>query len=547
MDKKFLFSLLLALLTVGVFHYFYGKKQATDARAGMVAVGQIPVKPGEPIKVPTTEQLHKPLNTDVSFVEQKISQQEEIIRIETDNVVATFSTFGAILNTVDYKKYLGRNKTPLRTVYAQSGVDEEQRKKGCFLLALGEKTPYFYKHLYTKTQDNKFIVAFQTESPEWDIRKIYTLSSGSYQIDLVLEFEPKVGPLVGAVTSLVSGKIEGAAIQPRLFFMSPFIPELGNDAITAFMYSESSDTVEQKEVTAVHGYAWYWERRDNVVFGAQDRYFAHALIRDNGYFVQRGYYKKISDTSLFSVLEGPQVTEKKSWSMSFYIGPKVYDQLNQAHNRISDILSFGWLSWFCKMMLKLLEFLYQYLHNFGLAIIALTILLRLPFVPLSIYSRKKMEDYQKHQPFITHIRMKYKSDVKMQQEEIMRYHRDHNLSPATPMIGCLPLLIQLPILFSLYRVLGSYLDLYQAPFFGWIVDLSAKDPFYVLPVLMGVSMIWQQSMTPAADDKQKVIMWFMAVVMTAVFSSFAAGLVLYWFLNNVLTIAEDYFRKAFLS
>ncbi len=534
MDKKFLISMFLALVTVGLFQYFYGQSQ--QKKKGVVSVGQTSnasVRPGQPIKVPTIEQLHKPLNLEVNFSDEKISGKEKKVSVETDHVIASFSTFGAILSTIDYKDHHGKNKRPLRTVYTQGYVNEEQRKKGCFLLALEEKTPYFYKHLYTKQEADKQVVAFQTQTDAWTIRKIYALHNDSYKIDLSLEFEPK-------------GKAE-AIIKPRIFFTAPFVHELGNDSLTGFMFSESSDSIEKKDMSQVHGYAWYWEQGETIIFGAEDRYFAHTLMADPNRFVQRAFYRKVDDKNLFPILEGPELTEKSSWTLSFYVGPKLYDHLNFVNNRLSEVLSFGWLSWFCKLILWLLDWLYNFIHNFGLAIIALTFLLRLPFVPLSIFSRRKMEEYQKHQPFITHIRTKYKKDLKMQQEEIMRYHREHNISPTAPMIGCLPLLLQLPILFALYRVLGSYLDLYQAPFFGWIVDLSAKDPFYILPVLMGASMIWQQSLAPTGDEKQKVIMWFMAIVMTVVFSGFAAGLVLYWLMNNVLTIAEDYARKRIWS
>ena len=117
------------------------------------------------------------------------------------------------------------------------------------------------------------------------------------------------------------------------------------------------------------------------------------------------------------------------------------------------------------------------------------------------------------------------------------------------MIGCLPMLLQIPLLFSLYRVLGNYLDLYQAPFFGWIVDLSAKDPYYMLPVLMGATTILQQHFTPTpgGDGKQKVVMTFFAIVMTIVFASFPAGLVLYWLMNNLLTAAEGYIQQRFFK
>ena len=192
---------------------------------------------------------------------------------------------------------------------------------------------------------------------------------------------------------------------------------------------------------------------------------------------------------------------------------------------------------------KLLYWLFGLIGNYGWAIVVMTILLRLPFVPLSIFGRKKMEEYQRFQPTIQRIRQKYKHDLKMQNQELMKFHADHNLSTATPLLGCLPLLIQMPILFALYRVLGNYLDLYQAPFFGWIIDLSAKDPYYVIPVLMGLTMLWQQAITPSGDEKQKVMMYFVSIVMTVLFAGFPVGLVLYWTMNNILTLLEDYFRK----
>lgn len=143
--------------------------------------------------------------------------------------------------------------------------------------------------------------------------------------------------------------------------------------------------------------------------------------------------------------------------------------------------------------------------------------------------------------------MKYRHDLSLQHTELMKFYKDHNLSPTTQFLGCLPLLIQMPILFALYRVLNNYLDLYQAPFIGWITDLSSKDPYYVLPILMGLSMLWQQHMTKVADEKQRVMMMFMSIFMTVMFANFPAGLVLYWLMNNIWTIGEDYLRKYFFT
>ena len=141
--------------------------------------------------------------------------------------------------------------------------------------------------------------------------------------------------------------------------------------------------------------------------------------------------------------------------------------------------------------------------------------------------------------------MKYRQDARRQQEEIMKFHRDHNISPATPMLGCIPLLFQMPILFALYRVLDGYLLLYQVPFFGWLIDLSSKDPYYILPILMGLTMVWHQLISPMMDGKQKMAMLFMPVIVTYIFTNLPAGLVLYWLTNNLLMIGEEYIIKGF--
>lgn len=530
MDRKLLISVLLSVATVWALQYYFGSK-TENLQQGVVSVSEPnTVAAGQPVKVPSTQDLYKPLNYEIDFAKKKISEKEQTVEVETDLVKCTFSTYGAILTSIDFKEHQGKNKRPLRTVYEKGGYDKELKKQGCFLLAFEKDSPYFYKLLNRKTLENKEIISYQTETNGWIVRKIYAVHIGSYKIDLTLQFEPKTS--------------ESLPLKPRIQFVAPYVHDLASDVIEPFIFNESANKLEIKDLTKVHDYAWYWSQQ-KVLFGASDRYFAHALINDPNKFVQRAYFKKVDAKNVFSMLEGYLIQEKKDVTLSFYFGPKLYDHLVYVDERLSDILSFGWLSWFCKLILKLLQLVYKYVGNYGIAIILLTVLLRLPFIPLSLYSRRIMMEYQKHQPNITRIRNKFKQDTKMQQQEIMRYHKDHNISPAAPMIGCLPLFIQLPILFSLYRVLNSYLDLYQAPFFGWLVDLSAKDPYYIIPVLMGVSMLWQQHITAVGDEKQRIVMWFMAIFMTVLFAGFPAGLVLYWFMNNVLTISEEYLRKAF--
>lgn len=532
MDKKIFIALGLSLLTVWGFNYYTTRSLHQAAQpGGPIAVGQQPAAvAGQPIKVPTTQELYKPLKLDIEFTDQKLTTQETIIDIQTPYVKASMSTYGAILTSLDFVKYSGKNKTPLRTVYNKGTIDLDARKKGCFLVALDQKTPYVYTY-GGKIDDGKIIhVLFKTETDQWFITKTYQFHKDGYQLDMLLSFDPK--------------KPQSLPIHPRILFASPFVNKIADDTTTLLSWNESKETIDKTEIASSTGIAWPWTGQ-KILVGAEDRYFVHALINDPVHFVQRSYIKQWDGKNASPVLEGPEISTKRECKLSFYMGPKVFDHLNAADNRLEELLSFGWLSWICKLLLKLLAWIYSFIGNFGFAIIVMTIILKLPFTPLSIYSRKQMETYQHYLPSINKIRTKYRQDMQMQHQELMKFYHDHNIAPTTHMVGCLPLLIQMPILFALYRVLNNYVDLYQAPFFGWITDLSSRDPYFILPVLMGLSMIWQQKLTPVNDEKQRVIMFFMSIVMTAVFINLPAGLVLYWFMNNILTIGEDYVRKYF--
>ena len=520
MDKKLLLALVLSIGTLWVWHYYNRSSQIAQQFTSVPT----DAKPGQAYKVPTVQDLARPINKEIDFLDKKITKKEEIKRFETDSCIISFSNFGAVLSQIDFKKYIGKNGTPLRTIHHKGFFEREQ---SAFLLALDEKTPYFYDLVDTKDLDDRIEIVYQTQVNGWQIRKNYIFYKKFYKLDLTLEFEPK------------SKEVSG--IRPRLFFPSPFVGEITNDTINGFtvgLDGKSANKISESELNQ----AWIAPS----LFGVEDKYFVHSLVSDKQNFVQRTFFK-LEEKKIFPILEGPEIKEKSSWNLSFYIGPKTVDDMALVDERLEDLLSFGWLSWICKLLLKLLAWLYSFLQNFGLAIIALTILLKLPFTPLTILGRKKAEEFQKYQPQIKRINFKYKNNVKAKQEEIMRFYKEHNISPAAPVLGCLPFIIQMPILFALYRVLGGYLDLYQAPFFGWITDLSSKDPYYILPILMGASAFWQQKLNPIADKKQKVMFMFMPLIMTAIFLNMPSGLVLYWLMNNLLMIGEDSLRKAYFK
>jgi YidC/Oxa1 family membrane protein insertase len=196
--------------------------------------------------------------------------------------------------------------------------------------------------------------------------------------------------------------------------------------------------------------------------------------------------------------------------------------------------------WFCVPLLWLMNFFGTWLpgQNYGVAIILLTVLVKLVFYPLSLKSMRSMKAMQALQPQLNALRSKYRSDPQRFQREQMEIFRKYGVNP---MGGCLPMVVQIPIFYALYLTLQYSVELQGAPFMLWIDDLSKKDPWYVLPILMGISMLVQQKMTPTVGDpRQAQIMLIMPVVFTFMFLEFPTGLVLYWLVNNVLSIGQQY-------
>ncbi|MFB0519775.1 MAG: membrane protein insertase YidC [Acidobacteriota bacterium] len=227
-----------------------------------------------------------------------------------------------------------------------------------------------------------------------------------------------------------------------------------------------------------------------------------------------------------------------------YIGPKDYELLSELGMGLKYVINFGFFGFIGKPMFYALKFFYRYIHNYGVAIIILTVLIKLLFWPLtrkSFYSMKKMQELQPKMKAVRDKYKKYKQDPAIRQkmnQEIMSLYRQEGVSP---MGGCLPMLLQMPVLWAIYSLLMVSIEIRQAPFFGWIQDLSRKDPYYITPIVMGITMLIQQRMTPTTGDPAQARMFkLMPIFFTFLFLSFPSGLVLYWLVNNLLTIGQQH-------
>ncbi|MDT8440184.1 MAG: membrane protein insertase YidC [Desulfuromonadales bacterium] len=231
--------------------------------------------------------------------------------------------------------------------------------------------------------------------------------------------------------------------------------------------------------------------------------------------------------------------ERRQFDYFLFIGPKDINLLKQAGHRLDLAVDFGFFDMLAKPLLYALIFFYGFLNNYGLAIILLTVLIKLLFWPLTHKSYASMKAMQKLQPEMQKIREKFKDDKERLNRELMELYKTHRVNPLG---GCLPMLVQIPVFFSLYKVLLDSIALRHAPFALWITDLSAKDPYYITPLLMGASMFVQQKLTPTtADPMQARIFMMMPVIFTFLFLNFPSGLVIYWLVNNLLTIVQQFY------
>jgi len=241
-----------------------------------------------------------------------------------------------------------------------------------------------------------------------------------------------------------------------------------------------------------------------------------------------------------------QPNANASFNFDGYFGPKDLQIITSYNEKLKVTLGLGWLDMIARPLLLAIKGIYKVTHNYGIAIIILTLLLKILFFPLAHQSAVSMAKMKKLNPEMTAIREKYKSDPQRMQRELMGFMAKHKVNP---MKGCLPILPQIPVFFALFRVLSASIELRHAPFYGWIHDLSAQDPYLISPLVLGVFMFIQQKMTPMTgmDKTQERIMMFMPIVFTLMMLSLPSGLVLYMLTNTIVSILQQKWLNAKLA
>ena len=314
-------------------------------------------------------------------------------------------------------------------------------------------------------------------------------------------------------------------------------------------YSETSGLQEFKLKEFEDGKVTLQETADWVAY--EGTYFLTSIIpTEKANTLTMNAQDEFVTIDLVSSLDTLAPGASKTYEYNIFYGPKKLAILKETGFNLAKIVNFGWFDVIAKPTLYLLNWFYSIVHNYGVAIILVTIIFKAIFWPITQKGLKSMKNMQKLQPKMVKIKEKYKDDPARMNQEVMNLYKTYKVNPLG---GCLPMFLQIPVFFALYKVLLQSIELRHAPFMLWITDLSAPDRLFigfdlpylgglpVLTLLMGASMFLQQKMTPTtADPTQAKIMMFLPIIFTFMFLNFASGLVLYWFINNLLSILQQY-------
>ncbi len=551
MERRIVLFLVLSMALIVLYPYVMDKM-------GWIKRPQ-PVRPQKDIRPPTTEPRPSPpvasqppgsaatesaktLPGKTASLPTKTDGTEQEVTVETDLIRVILSNRGGVVKSWELKRYhtlddqkikkeiqlvpsntTGATPVPPLTLQIADPKLQQRIAQGLYRvsttnLRLSESQPIGE-------------IDFSYSDPETGARvdKRLTFANGTYLVDLRVESKGITGPSI-----LNLGTNFGIHLWEEGFvgFIGP---------ATFIDGKLDKGTPEKEEV-----------RSGQVMWAAlQDKYFVAAALPLDP-LAHQVVVRKDGDKFVSVGMQTPAISENVATQYRLYIGPKEYQTLKRLEVGLEDTIDFGWFiygSWsivraVAKPLFYAIHYLYDITHNYGVAIILVTVGIKLLLAPLAYKSYKSMKQMAAVQPELLAVQKKYADDRERLNKELIKLYKDKKVNPVG---GCLPMFFQIPVFVALFNILYMTIELRQAPFVLWIKDLSVQDPYYVLPILMGATMFIQQKIQPTTmDPRQAQIMLILPVFLTFLFITFPAGLVLYWLTNNVLTILQQVITDRYL-
>ena len=551
-QKRLLLAVVLSVVVLVGYQTFFVKPPEPNNQPQ-----QVQNRSADQVQVQQTNPNVSDYKAQPGVAPQPVALQKKnyrTISVSTPLYTIAISEYGAAVKSFELKKYKQTNKkgSPLKQL-----VPEQLVSGTLFFDLEGRSVPGLKDAVYTAKIDSTETSVFKGEktiefifgtSQGIVVKKIFTFKADSYMIDCDIVFQNgSAMPLNDSLVISTPGFFnEETKKRSRFAFEGPVV--FIDDEFTAI----KPDDIEEK--STYHGKI-DWS-------GYTERYFMTAVMpkkkddgRANDARVALAYANDMVTSNYIQKMDRLDPGKQGDYSFTFYMGPKSQKVLGKYDNGLKNAINFGFFNVIAKPLLITMNMIYSVIPNYGVAIILLTVLIKLIFWPLGTKSYKSMNKMKKVQPLMMEIREKYKNDKQKMNQETMALYKTYKVNPAS---GCLPLLVQMPIFFALYRMLYQAIELRHAPFIGWISDLSAPDRLFefnfaipmmqephgipMLTLLMGASFLLQQKMTPTTGDPmQAKMMMLMPIFMTVLFINFPAGLVLYMFVNNIISMGQQYY------
>jgi len=549
-QARLLIAIVLSAAVFLVWQFFFVDRDAVQKTAKKTEQSPASTEQVQPAK-PYTAQQEDAAIKKTGVMETAVAKpalQTKIITVDTPLYRAKISEEGAGFTSFilkDYKETVAKD-SPLKEIIPQQSAFKTVLVGYDGKSLAGLDNAVFSANLNVDTLSVK--EGSQTITFSWTseqgviIEKTYSFSPGSYVIGL--DVTVKNGSDLNIQDKLYVALRGSVPNDKRVY---------GFEGPSAFI-NDDLEEVKIKDIAEKNTYtgSFKW-------IAMQDRYFITSIIPAHAEEASMRLYVKedrLLEAQYLNPVSDIRPGTQQTYQYSLFFGPKSMKIMSAVGHDISKALNFGFFDIIAKPCVWLMNKLYNVIPNYGFAIIILTLLIKIVLWPLGSKSYKSMSEMKRIQPLMKEIREKHKNDKKKMNEEVMGLYRTYKINPLG---GCLPMVVQLPVFFALYRMLYQAIELRHAPFFLWIDDLSAPDrlghfaidhipfmePPYGIPVLtiiMGASMLLQQKMSPPmGDPTQAKMMMFMPIIFTFIFINFSSGLVLYWLVNNILSIGQQYY------
>jgi|TARA_B100000767_G_scaffold254013_1_gene259055 YidC/Oxa1 family membrane protein insertase len=550
MDNKNVFVAIALSMSVLLFWaaFFESPPPASDNKI------QQQTKTNENIITPN---INESLTIDtISRNDSLKNSESERVKIENDNIVGSISLKGGLIDDISFKKHKQNLENNLNVNFLNPAETENGFYIETGWTSIGNKIKVpsqksVWKIKGNRTLSDKNPIILEWNNGEGIIFKKKIKLDNKYLFKITQQIQNnssqaiELYPYAQITRNKIPDDIQNFYISHE-GFIGVFDEELKED---------DYDDIEEKKIVREANEGW---------FGITDKYWMTAVVPKKGENFKSTFLYKDTFKANY-ILNNPTVispSSNGSNELMLFVAAKEVETIdsyaaNENINKLDLVIDWGWFYFFTKPLFFIIDYLFKYSGNFGIAIVLITIGIRLLFFPLANYSFRSMAKMKAVQPEMARLKDLHKEDKVKLQQEMMALYRKEKINPAS---GCLPVLIQIPFFFAIYKMLFISLEMRHQPFFGWIKDLSAQDPtslfnlfgfipwdppgFLVIgiwPILMGASMWVQQKLNPApADPIQAKIFAFFPFFLTIILASFPSGLVVYWTINNILTIAQQW-------